>query len=251
MRVLVTGGTGTLGRALVPGLAAAGHEAVVMSRRPGAGRVVADLLTGEGLASAVAGTDAIVHLATSSSPRTMAETEVAGTRRLVGAAAGAGVGHLVYMSIVGVDRVPIGYYRYKVAAEKVLAAGPVPWSVLRATQFFQLLDRGLAAVGRTGLLPADRRWQLQPVDPREVSDRLIELVAAGPARRIDEFGGPEVLRLDEVVRQWLDVRGKRRAVLPLRVPGKASRAVGAGHLTTQAQPTGRITWREYLAASQG
>lgn len=251
MKVLVTGGTGTLGRAVVPRLAAAGHEAVVMSRRPGGDRVVADLLTGDGLPAAVAGADAIVHLASSPYRRAMADTEVGGTRRLINAAAGAGVRHLVYVSIVGVDRVPWGYYRYKVAAEKVLAAGPVPWSVLRATQFFQLLDGVLAVVARTGLIVGDRGWRVQPVDPRDVSDRLVQLVEAGPSRRIDEFGGPEVMGFEDAVRQWLAARSKRRALVPLRVPGKASTAIRGGHLTTKAQPTGQTTWRQYLAASQG
>ncbi|WP_213455759.1 SDR family oxidoreductase [Rhizomonospora bruguierae] len=102
MRVLVTGGTGTLGRALVPLLVEAGHDTTVMSRRPGPGDAVADLVTGDGLAAAVAGADTVVHLASSPYRRTMAEVEIGGTGRLLAAAAGAGVGHLIYVSIVAV-----------------------------------------------------------------------------------------------------------------------------------------------------
>jgi uncharacterized protein YbjT (DUF2867 family) len=249
MRVLVTGGTGTLGTALVPQLIAAGHDTTVMSRRPAAGRAVADLLTGDGLAAAVRGMDAVVHLASSPYRKTMAEVEVGGARRLLAAASDAGVGHLIYVSIVGVDRVPWGYYGYKVAAEKLVAASPVPWSILRATQFFQLCDRVLGAVGRIGVIPSDRGITVQPVDPRDVSGRLVDALAAVPSRRVEEYGGPEVLRFDEVARQWLAGRGKRRALLPLRIPGKAGRAFRAGALTTPAQPTGQITWREYLAGT--
>ncbi len=142
--VLVTGGTGTLGQALTPQLRQAGYTLRVMSRRDApAGITVewarASLETGEGLDTAVAGTEVIIHAASSSTRRAQ-QVDVVGTERLLAAAHRAGVGHFIYISIVGIEQVPFPYYRYKLAAEKLVEAGGVPWSILRTTQFHNLLD---------------------------------------------------------------------------------------------------------------
>ncbi|RKN44867.1 SDR family oxidoreductase [Streptomyces hoynatensis] len=264
MRVLVTGASGRLGTALLPRLAEGGWTVRAMSRRerqegagagrdPGAGGVEwvrADLATGAGVEAALRGADAVVHLAAAPyRGRYTARVEVAGTERLLAAAAAAGVGHVLYTSIVGCDRVPWGYFRTKAAAESVLAGGGVPWSVLRATQFHSFLDRVLTLGARGGLLVADRRIPAQPVDVAEVAARLAERVADGPSGAVEDFAGPEVLGMEEAARQWLEARGKRRPVLRVRVPGGLGRAFRAGHLTNEAAPTGRVTWRSYLAAT--
>ncbi|MEW2329352.1 NAD(P)H-binding protein [Micromonospora chersina] len=254
MRVLVTGATGRLGRVALPRLRDEGHTVRAVSRRArsdaGAEWVAADLATGEGLAAAVDGVEAVLHLASSPDRRTH-EIDVLGTRRLVLAAGHAGVGHLVYVSIVGVDRVPLGYYRHKLAAEQVVAAGPVPWSVLRATQFPEFLEELLRAASRLGPVLGDRAVLAQPVDPGEVAGRLTAMLAAGPTGRIEEFGGPEVLRYDEAVRAWRAARGSRRPLLPVRIPGRLGRELRAGGLTTTATPTGARTWADHLADTYG
>ncbi|MFG3299798.1 SDR family oxidoreductase [Micromonospora chersina] len=254
MRVLVTGATGRLGRVALPRLRDEGHTVRAVSRRArsdaGAEWVAADLATGEGLAAAVDGVEAVLHLASSPDRRTH-EIDVLGTRRLVLAAGHAGVGHLVYVSIVGVDRVPLGYYRHKLAAEQVVAAGPVPWSVLRATQFPEFLEELLRAASRLGPVLGDRAVLAQPVDPGEVAGRLTAMLAAGPTGRIEEFGGPEVLRYDEAVRAWRAARGSRRPLLPARIPGRLGRELRAGGLTTTATPTGTRTWADHLADTYG
>ncbi len=249
MKVLVTGASGVLGRAVVPRLEQDGHDVRRTSRHPRAGWVKADLATGEGLAEAVESVDAVVHLASATKQyRKAGEVDVAGTRRLSTAAAQAGVGHLVYVSIVGIDRIPFGYYRHKLAAEKVLQAGRLPWSILRATQCPQLVDeRFLPLASRLGVLLADPRITVQLVDPRDVADRLAELLASGPSRTVEDYGGPEVQTSEQIVRSWLRATGRRRPVLPVRLPGKAARAMRQGALTTTTRPTGTRTWAEYLA----
>jgi uncharacterized protein YbjT (DUF2867 family) len=250
MKVLVTGATGRLGRVVVPRLREDGHTVRATSRRPrtdpGVEWVAADLATGDGLADAVDGVDGILHLA-SAPNRGTHEVDVLGTRRLVVAAGQAGVRHLVYVSIVGVDRVPIPYYRHKLAAEQVVAAGPVPWSVLRATQFPEFLDDLLQMSSRFGPTIGDRAILAQPVDPAEVAARLVARLAAGPLRGIEEYGGPEVLRFDEAVRAWRAARHSRRPLLPVRLPGRLGRTLRDGGLVTTALPKGTRTWADYLA----
>jgi uncharacterized protein YbjT (DUF2867 family) len=255
MKVLVTGASGTLGRAVVPRLIAAGHDVRGMSRRPqsdgdGVEWVVADLAAGTGVDPAVSGVDAIVHLA--SATRSVGEpVDVVGTRRLIADAAQAGVRHLLYVSIVGVDRVPWPYYRLKLAAEQVVIAGAVPWCILRATQFPQLLDGLLRAASRLGPVFGDRALLAQPVDPWDVAGRIADRLVAGPSQTVEEYGGPQVLRFDEAAAAWLAARRRKRPVLPMRFPGRFGRAVRDGGLITTAMPTGTRTWAEYLADTYG
>ena len=212
--------------------------------------MVADLAAGTGVDLAVTGVDAIVHLA--SATRLMSQrVDVAGSRRLIADADRAGVRHLLYVSIVGVDRVPWPYYRLKLAAEQVVSAGPVPWSILRATQFPQLLDGLLRAVSRLGPVFGDRALLAQPVDPRDVAGRIADRLVAGPSRAIEEYGGPQVLRFDEAAAAWLAARHRNRPILPIRLPGRFGRVVRDAGLTTSATPTGTRSWADYLADTYG
>ncbi|MER7889072.1 NAD(P)H-binding protein [Micromonospora sp. NPDC094482] len=256
MRVLVTGAGGRLGREVLPRLIEDGIAVRATSRRPRTDPVVewvvTDLATGAGLPEAVAGVDAVLHLASASDQgRRTYQVDVLGTRRLVVAAGEAGVRHLVFISIVGVDRVPFSYYRHKLAAEQVVAAGPVPWSVLRATQFPEFLEGLLTTMSRLGPTIADRAVLAQPVDPGEVAARLAARLVAGPLRGIEEYGGPEVLRVDEAARAWRAARRSRRPLLPVWVPGKLGRALRAGGLVTEALPRGTRTWADHLADTYG
>jgi uncharacterized protein YbjT (DUF2867 family) len=240
--ILVTGGTGTLGRALLPALRAAGHQARVLSRRGGPGVVTGDLAGGVGVDDAVRGAGTILHLA--SRPR----HDTALTRTLLDAALRSGRPHLVFVSIVGVDRVPLGYYREKLAGEGLVAGSGLPWTTLRATQFHNLLDALFGAVGRAGVLPVLARAVFQPVDVRDVAARLVELAAAEPAGRVLQLGGPEVRAMDDLARAWLRGTGRRRRVLPVPLPGGLARAVRAGGLTAPDQPRGSRTFEQYLGS---
>ncbi len=248
--VLVTGGTGLLGRRVVRALAADGHPVRILSRSaaappvPGAGVFVADLRTGAGLAEAVAGASAIVHCATD--PRNSRAVDVEGTERLLDAAGSAGRPHVVSVSIVGIDRIPTGYYRSKLAAEQAVVRSGLPWTVLRTTQFhpfvLQLLDR-LTALP---VVPVPRGWRVQPVDVDEVARRLAGAVASGPAGRLPDLGGPEVLSVVDLVRDHLRGTPRRRPVLELPVPGAAAAALRAGANLVPGNPGGGRTWREFL-----
>jgi uncharacterized protein YbjT (DUF2867 family) len=249
MTVLVTGASGTLGSAVRPRLVAEGHDVRPMSRRARAGWITADLSTGVGLTEAVRGADAIVHLATAPGrARQTRETDVAGTRRLLTAAVAAGVRHVVYVSINGADRVPLGYYRVKLAAEAVVRASGVPFTILRAAQFPTLIDTVLTVSSRLGPLLLDPAFMLQPVHVDDVAERIAELLAEPAAGRTTEFAGPQALSLDELGRSWLAARHARRPVARITVPGRTARAVRAGGLTTEAVPAGSLTWQDYLAA---
>ena len=193
MDVLVTGGTGKLGQRLIGPLQQAGHTVKQMSRRgTGPGGVRGDLATGRDLGTAVAGAEVIVHAATD--PRGDPwQVDVAGTRRLVEAVDRDRLRHLVYVSIVGIDRIPWGYYRAKFAAEQVLLASGLPVTLVRVTQYFHFVDFLLDTARRGPVLPVPMGWRVQPVDVGEVAQHLVTVAAAPPAGGVVEYGGPEEL----------------------------------------------------------
>lgn len=250
-RVLVTGGTGTLGQALTPRLRQAGYTVRIMSRRdaPASTPIAwarASLETGEGLDTAVAGTDVIIHAASSAFRRAQ-QVDVAGTARLLAAARQAGVDHFIYISIVGIDQVPFSYYRYKLAAEKLVEAGDVPWSILRTTQFHHLLDLFLQLLARTPfVLPVPQDLPFQPIDVGEVAALLVDAVAAGPGSRLPDAGGPEVQTLGQMAQLWRQARRLRRPVVHLPLWGKAAAGFRQGYHTTPGRKVGRITWAQWL-----
>ncbi len=248
--VLVTGGTGLLGRRVVRALAADGHPVRILSRSPasppvpGAEVTVADLSTGVGLPDAVAGASAVVHCATD--PRNSRAVDVEGTERLLEAAREAGRPHVVYVSIVGVDRIPTEYYRSKLAAEASIARSGVPATVLRATQFHEFALDLVDRLTRLPLVPTPRGWRIQPIDVDEVARRLADAVASGPATRLPDLGGPEILPVADLVRGRLRDTGRHRPVLEVPLPGALSAALRAGANLAPGNRSGGRTWREFL-----
>lgn len=250
--VLVTGGTGSLGRFVVSRLVADGHDVRSLSRRPEpAGTrpftwVTADLYAGGGVARAVRGVDAIVHCAT-----TLGRKDVAVTRRLVDTASASGTPHLLYPSIVGCDRIPLGYYRTKAECERLVESSGLPWTVLRATQFHSLFTRIADALRWSPVLPVPSGWRSQPVSAVAVADRLADLagtVPAGGHGRVPDLGGPEVLPWTDLLRVAAEARGRRRPVLRMPVPGRIGRGFRAGH--NLLGPEGEVrggTFAAYLA----
>jgi uncharacterized protein YbjT (DUF2867 family) len=244
--VLVTGGTGSLGRRVVDRLRGPGYEVRTLSRGArGAGVVRGDLLTGEGLTQALKGVDVLIHCA--SSPRKPRQTDVEGTGRLLEAAGRAGVSHVVFVSIVGVDRNPhLPYYRAKLEAERIVERSPVPWTILRATQFHEFVLKQIRLLERLPVMMVPRGFLLQPMDIGEVADRMVELALSEPAGRVPDIGGPEVKTLPDLARYYLKATGRRRRVVEVPVPGKAARALRGGALLAPDQTYGEIRWEEFL-----
>ncbi len=254
--ILVTGGTGTLGRLVVPRLRDAGCDVRVLSRRSREGGegvefVTGDLATGEGIDAAVEGTEIIVHCAGS----TKGDEDKA--RHLVRAASRAGVRHLVYISVVGADRIPVasaidramfGYFGSKLAAERAVAESGLPWTTLRATQFHDLILMTARQMARLPVIPVPPGFRFQPVDAGEVADRLVELALGTPAGLVPDIAGPRVYGMAELLRGYLRARGKHRPIVPVPLPGKAARAFRAGANLAPDRDVGRRTWEDFLAA---
>ncbi|MEU6669961.1 NAD(P)H-binding protein [Streptomyces sp. NPDC046727] len=239
--ILVTGGTGTLGRLVTERLRAGGHEVRVLSRRTQPYAV--DLrVGGAGLDAALAGVETVVHCAT-----TPKGGDEQAARNLVEAARRAGVGHLVYISIVGVDRVPLGYYRTKFAVERLIEESGLGWTVLRTTQFHDLLLTLFEGLAKSPVLAAPAGVPDQPVEVAEVAERLTELALAAPAGRVPDMGGPEVRTVDSLARAYLRATGRRRPVVRVPLFGKTYRAFRAGGHLTPDHAEGRVTFEEHLA----
>jgi uncharacterized protein YbjT (DUF2867 family) len=253
MKVLVPGGTGLLGRAVVAGLVGAGHEVRVLSRDPS--RVVAsphvevrrgDLRDPESLTAAMAGVDVVVNCATD--PRSAQDVDVAGTANLATAMQAGAVGHLVQVSIVGVDRIPLRFYRSKRQAELVVEQQGVPWTIQRATQFHQFIDTMLGMSARLPVVPTPRGLRFQPIAVEDLAARLVQHVADGPAGMAPSLGGPEVLTHGELATTWLRAHGRRRVLLPVPLPGKLGRAFREGANLSPEHRSHGMTWQEYLDA---
>lgn len=252
--VLVTGGTGTLGRQLVPLLERAGCDVRVLSRRRheatnGVEYVVGDLLADEGIAAAVDGAATIVHAAGAS------KGDDEATRNLVRAAQRAGAQHLVYISVIGADRLPLagavdrtmfGYFGTKRGAEQAVAESGLPWTTLRAAQFHDLMLMVAQQMAKLPVMPVPSGFRFQPVDSGEVAARLAELALGSPAGLVPDMAGPEVLPMADLLRSYLRTRGRRRPTLPLRLPGKAAAAFRAGANLAPERAVGRRTWQEFL-----
>jgi len=256
--ILVTGGTGTLGRLVVSRLRDEGHAVRVLGRgvhvAEGTEFVSGDLTTGEGVDAAVEGVEVIVHCAGS------AKGDQVKAQHLVRAASAAGARHIVYISVVGADRIPMagaidramfGYFGSKFAAERVIAESGIPWTTLRATQFFDLTLLTAQAMAKLPVIPVPSSFRFQPIDAAEVADRLVELAVGAPAGLVPAIAGPRAYDMAELVRSYLRVAGKRRGIIRVPVPGKAAAAIRAGANLAPDRAVGRRTWEDFLAERVG
>jgi uncharacterized protein YbjT (DUF2867 family) len=261
VRILVTGGTGHLGRDIVSLLNDQGHQVRVLARAPGQDPsvewILGDLATGRGITEAVSGTEVIVHAA-SLSPvagrgtirpvdlvRSPTEVDIGGTRQLLGAAGQAGVAHFLYVSIVGVQHARMPYSRLKAAAEDLVRQSGVPHSIVPATQFYWLLDRMLSRMARLPVWPLPTKLPMQPCHDGDFAAYVVECVAAGPGGDRQPFGGPDILSFGHVAEQYEAARRLRRRILPMPLPRAVLHA--AGDLTCPDGRRGTTTWAEWLS----
>lgn len=255
-RILVTGGTGTLGSRVVDRLLRQGETLRIAARRPvarhdGVEHATVDLLSGEGLAAALQGIETIIHCAGA------AKGDDVVAANLVAAARSAGVRHLVFPSVVGADRVPIlgridramfGYFGAKRAAEEIIARSGLGWSIVRATQFHESLFKVAAAMAKLPVLPLPAGVRFQPVSADEVADRLVELARGEPQGRVPDLGGPQVVRFDELIDGYLAARrmhGRLKLRLPL--PGAAAAAFRRGANLALDRAVGHLGWTDFVA----
>jgi uncharacterized protein YbjT (DUF2867 family) len=151
----------------------------------------------------------------------------------------------VYTSIVGSDRVPV--YRRKVADEQLIANSGLPWTVLRATQFHDLIAALLRMLAKLPVLVLPAGWSFQPVDVREVGARLAELALGEPVGREPDFGGPQVREISDLARSYLATVGKHRVRVPIRLPGEVFHAYRAGGHLAPDHAQGIVTFEQYLS----
>jgi uncharacterized protein YbjT (DUF2867 family) len=254
--ILVTGGTGTLGRLVTPLLVDAGFDVRVLSRRPRdpsneINFVTGDLGTGEGVQAAVEGADTILHAA--GSPKGDADK----ARTLTQAASRAGTPHLVYISVVGADRIPVtsrvdramfGYFEAKRAAELIVEDSGVPWTTLRAAQFHDLILQVAQAVAKLPVVPSFAGMRFQPVDSGDVAARLVELCLGEPSGLVPDLAGPRIYEMKELLGSYLAATDRRRPIVSVPLPGKAARAFRNGGNLAPDHATGHRTWEDFLAA---
>lgn len=246
--ILVTGGTGNIGRHAVPLLRAAGREVRVLSRHPRAAEpriayMAGDTVKGTGLEQAVEGIDTVLHLAGG------AQGDDVAAQNLVAAARKAGVRHLVLISVVGADSMPIGYFRMKADAEHAFEASGIPFTVLRVAQLHDFALPMVKVLSRLRMAPRGLRFESVGVD--EVAARLAELALGAPAGHVADLAGPQVREVADMVRAFDGARGRVRRLLPIRVPGAVGRAYRAGdNLAPESAVRGVMTWEGFLAGRE-
>ncbi|MFJ6485642.1 SDR family oxidoreductase [Streptomyces sp. NPDC091682] len=244
--ILVTGGTGTLGVLVVDRLRSAGHEVRALSRH--APDYPVDLADGGGLDAATAGAEVIVHCA--SNTRGGGKDDEAATRHLIEAARRAGtVTNVVYISIVGVDVVPLGYYRTKLKVERLLEESGLGLTILRTTQFHDLVAQLVDTAAKLPLVPVPvpRGVRVQPIAVGEVADRLAELAVPTPSGRVPDMGGPQIHTLEDLARTYLTATRRHRRVLPVPLAGKAYAGFRRGGNLTPSHAVGRMTFADFAA----
>lgn len=262
--ILITGGTGTLGRNLVAQLQPTEHTIRIMSRQAAPAVLpahtewaTANLATGAGIDAAVRGAEIIINAASDSGGDTH-QADVIGLKTLLDAARQHNVKHLLHVSIVGIDRMPFGYYKHKLAAEAVIVEAGVPYSIARIVQFHSLVLGMLAPSLKTAntplRIPTD--MQLQSIDSSEAAQYLLSHMQTPANGRLPDVGGPQVLTLGEMAQTLLTARGDSRLIEHTLTPDRklfwpspeVIEAYRQGFNTTPANCYGSITWRDFVNA---
>ncbi|WP_072687303.1 SDR family oxidoreductase [Rhodococcus marinonascens] len=243
MRLAVVGGTGLVGSKVVARARQSGVETVVIARSTGV-----DLMTGDGLDAALVGCDAVVDVSNKTVMRARPAVRYfsQAAANLVAAAERAGVGHLVTLSIVGIDAINFGYYLGKRAQEHRVRASAVPWTIVRATHFFEYPEPLLASKSRAIAIP---RILCQPVAADDVAKFLLRTSQQDPAWGTLAIAGPRQEQVVDMARRIVAARHLRRLVVPVTMPGKVGKAMATGGLIPQGDYLRTTTsFDDYLAA---
>jgi uncharacterized protein YbjT (DUF2867 family) len=229
----------------------AGHKVRALSRKPHGGYTgvhwaQGDLLSGEGIDAALDGIDTVIHCATQGTRN----KDVVSATTLISAARRAGTNNIIYVSIVGIDRIPLPYYKTKLRVEQTLEASGVGHTVLRATQFHDLIKMSFTIQRFAPVLGSLKGVRFQPIDTRDVTGRLVELIDCEPAGRVADIGGPVVHTHAELARMYLAARGGRRPVVEIPVPGRIVAGYRTGANLAPDNPVGAIGFPDYLTENE-
>jgi uncharacterized protein YbjT (DUF2867 family) len=265
MRILVTGGTGHLGQAIVSELKREHHQVRILARAPRSDAdvewITGDLATGDGLREAAADVDVVIHAATNSPAarrgrfklgdflHSPADVDVEGTTALLAAAERAKVKHFLHVSIAGLEHLRrLPYSRRKLEAERIVWSALVPWTIVRSTAFYWLVERMFENMLKRPILalPADAR--MAPVDSDEFAQFIVACVGDGPRGNREDFAGPETLTMIELMEQYLAARGQQRRIRRAPLPKKVQAALTAGN-TSPGGRLGTTTWAQWLRRS--
>lgn len=257
--ILVTGGTGGLGRRVVSQLRRAQRRVRVLSRHghestDGIEYMMGDLATNDRVDAAVEGVGVVVHCAGVGKIK----EDAAQATNLVQAAKRSGVRHLAVVSVVGANRIPVksavdrsmfAYFASQRAKELIVAESGLPWTNLRATQFYDgfilVMVRGMS---RLPVVPLPAEFRFQPVDTDEVAGRLVQLALGAPAGQAPDFAGPKIYDVEHLLRSYMEAVGRRRPMFHIRMPGAAAAAIRGGANLAPGEAVGRRTWEDFLAA---
>lgn len=244
MKIVVAGGSGTLGRLVLDALREAGHVAVPVSRQTGV-----DLIEGTGLVEALRGANAVIDTSATSSTSTKESIRFFGTvtQNLLAAEREADVPHHVAISIIGAAKVNANYYAGKAVQEQILMAEPGGWSMLRTSQFHEFAKQ-LVAHGRLGPLQVVPKMFSQPIAAKEVAAELVTIAAGDPRGLEPDLAGPRKERMAEMVRRYLHATGEGRPVLEIPLPGPWGRGMRDGSLLPRSGARqGQQTFDEWLS----
>jgi uncharacterized protein YbjT (DUF2867 family) len=258
--IVVTGGTGGLGQRVVARLRDKGCNVRVLSRHPGDSRegvdyMVGDLVKNQGVEEAISGAEIVVHCAGVGKIK----EDTSQAQNLVIAAKRSGVRHLVSISVVGAERIPVrsavdrsmfAYFASQRAKELVIEQSGLPWTNLRATQFHDgFILAMVRAMSKLPIVPLPAGTRFQPVDADEVANALVELALDAPAGQVPDIAGPKIYDAESLLRSYLVAIGKHRPILKIRMPGAAAAAIREGANLAPDRAVGRRTWEEFLATS--
>jgi uncharacterized protein YbjT (DUF2867 family) len=251
--IAVVGGTGTVGSRAVERLSGGGREVLVLSRNapdriPDGVTHRSFDLTSDDPAPVLSGIDVLLDLANSTSRP--GKVLLDGTASLLAACSEAGVGHYVGISIIGCEKVGLGYYRAKTRQEQLIRESPVPWSLLRASQFHELIGSLMLKASAFRLLPGGA-VRLQPVAASEVGSRMAEIARAEPLNRFEQMAGPEVFTLGELARIWKQTTGSSALTLPIPLMGRTGRALRSGVLTDPGSTSAGVGFEAWLRSGGG